>query len=137
MKKSTNKVQENYMVAKAAVKTIEARMEEMERQYIADNGIVNPDGSVPDLIYCMEDDTAFSKASEECSAMIVAAGLESELNAARAVLKATEDRLIQYGLSIAPAGVREVLQRGIKQNACTRMKLIDLVFRLDVSTVKA
>lgn len=136
MKKTTNKIQENYMKAKAVVKAIEARQEEIERQYIADKGIVNPDGSVPELLYCMEDGAAFDKANEECSAIIVAAGLENELNAARAILKAAEEKMIEYGLSIAPAGVREVLQKAVKENACTRMKVIDLVFRLDASTVR-
>lgn len=136
MKKTTNKIQENYMKAKAVVKAIEARQEEIERQYIADKGIVNPDGSVPELLYCMEDGAAFDKANEECSAIIVAAGLENELNAARAALKTAEEKLIEYGLSIAPAGVRAVLQEEVKKNACTRMKVIDLVFRLDASTVR-
>lgn len=136
MKKTTNKYQEAYMKAKAIVKSIEAQQEEIEKKYIADNGIVNPDGSIPELIYCMEDESAFGKANEECSALIVAAGLEDKHNAARAALKAAEDRLIEYGLSIAPAGVREVLQKGVKENACTRFKVIDLVFRLDVSTVR-
>ncbi|MDF1495475.1 hypothetical protein [Caproiciproducens sp. CPB-2] len=136
MKKTTNKVQDNYMKAKAVVESIESRQKEIERQYIADKGIVNPDGSIPELLYCMEDDAAFETANEECSAIIVSAGLESELNAASAVLKTAEEKLIEYGLSIAPAGVRAVLQEEVKKNACTRMKVIDLVFRLDASTVR-
>lgn len=136
MKKTTNKVQEAYMKAKARVQAIEAQQEGIEKKYIADNGIVNPDGSIPELIYCMEDESAFDKANEECSALIVAAGLEDQHNAARAALKAAEDRLIEYGLSIAPAGVREVLQKEVKENACTRFKVIDLVFKIDVSTVR-
>lgn len=135
MKKTTNKYQEAYMKAKAIVKSIESQQEEIEKKYISDNDIVNPDGSVPELIYCMDDDAAFEKANKECSALISAAGLEDKLSAARADLKSAEERLIEYGLSIAPAGVREVLRKEIKENACTRFKVIDLVFRLDVSTV--
>lgn len=136
MKKTTNRVRNNYMKAKAVVESIQAQQEEIERRYIADKGILNPDGSIPELLYCMEDDTAFEKANEECSAIIVSSGLESELNAARAVLKTAEEKLIEYGLSIAPGGVRAVLQEEVKKNACTRMKVIDLVFRLDASTVR-
>lgn len=137
MKKTMNKIQNSYMVAKAHVRQIESQQEEIEKKYIADNGIVNPDGSTPEFLWCMDDDAAFDKANEEVSALISAAGLETALNAAKADLKAAEDRLIAYGLSLAPAGVRATLERGVKQNATTRQKLIDLTFRLDVSTVTA
>lgn len=135
MKSTTNKIQKAYMIAKARVQEIESRQEEIERKYIADKGIVNPDGSVPDYVWCMDDDAAFDKANEEVGALIAAAGLESEAKAARAALKSAEDRLIAYGLSLAPAGVRATLERGVKQNADTRQKVIDLTFKLDVSTV--
>ena len=97
MKSTMNKAQRAYMVAKARVQEIESRQEEIEKKYISDKGIVNPDGSTPDFLWCMDDDASFEKASEECSALIVAAGLESALNAARDDLKAAEDRLIAYG----------------------------------------
>ena len=135
MKSTTNKTQKAYMIAKARVQEIESRQEEIERKYIADKGIVNPDGSVPEYVWCMDDDAAFDKANEEVSALIAAAGLESEAKAARAALKSAEDRLIAYGLSLAPAGVRATLERGVKQNADTRQKVIDLTFKLDASTV--
>lgn len=100
MKKTMNKIQLAYMVAKARVQEIESQQEEIEKKYIADKGIVNPDGSTPDFLWCMEDDAAFEKANEECSALIVSAGLESALNAARDTLKIAEDNLIAYGLSL-------------------------------------
>lgn len=137
MKKTMNKIQRAYMVAKACVQEIESRQEEIEKKYIADNGIVNPDGSTPEFLWCMDDDAAFDKANKEVSALISAAGLESGLTAARSDLKTAEDRLIAYGLSLAPASVRATLERGVKQNAATRQKLIDLTFKLDVSTVSA
>lgn len=137
MKKTMNNAQRAYMIAKARVQEIEFQQEKIEKKYIADKGIVNPDGSTPDFLWCMDDDAAFEKANEECSALIVAAGLESALNAARDDLKSAEDCLIAYGLSLAPAGVRATLERGVKQNATTRQKLIDLTFRLDASTVSA
>jgi len=137
MKSTMNRIQKNYMVAKALVAQIESRQEEIERKYIADKGIRNPDGSVPELLFCMDDDAAFDVANAEFSEIIVNAGLEKELNAARDSLKAAEDRLIAYGLSIAPAGVRSVLQEAVKKDSTTRAKIIDLAFKLDVSTVKA
>ena len=125
MKKTMNKIQRAYMIAKAHVQEIESRQEEIEKKYIADNGIVNPDGSTPEFLWCMDDDAAFDKANEAVSALISAAGLESGLNAARADLKSAEDRLIAYGLSLAPASVRATLERGVKQNATIRQKVID------------
>ena len=104
MKRTANKFQRAYMVAKARVQEVESQQEAIEKKFIADKGIVNSDGSVPEFLYCMEDDAAFEKANDECAALIVSAGLEEELNAARSVLKASEDSLIAYGLSLAPAG---------------------------------
>ena len=135
MKRTTNKVQREYMAAKALVQTLEEREKQMEQAYIAAHGIVNPDGTTPERIYCIMDESVFDKANEESAAEISACGLEAEYNAAKAALKAAEDRMIEYGLSIAPAGIRATLAKGAKDNYSTRQKLIDLVFRLDVSTV--
>ena len=137
MKRTTNKYQKAYMTAKARVQEIESQQEAIEKKYISDNGIVNPDDSVPEFLYCMEDDAAFEKANDECAALIAAAGLEAELLSARSNLKTAEDHLISYGLSLAPAGVRATLEKAVQQNAATRAKVLDLAFRLDVSTVSA
>ena len=101
MKRTANKFQRAYMVAKARVQEVESQQEAIEKKFIADKGIVNPDGSVPEFLYCMEDDAAFEKANDECAALIVSAGLEEELNAARSVLKASEDTAA--GMSARPA----------------------------------
>ena len=135
MERTTNKFQRAYMAEKARVEAVKAQQEAIEKKYIADNRIVNPDGTTPELIYCMEDDAAFEKANKECSALIVAAGLEDELNVARDALKYAEDRLISYSLSLAPTGVRVALEKAVQQNAATRAKVLDLAFRLDASTV--
>lgn len=131
----SNKIQREYITAKALVEMLEQQMEQMERAYISAHGIVNPDGTTPKLIYCITDDSAFDKANEEFSAQVAACGLEAEYNTAQDALRAAEDRLIRYGLSIAPAGVLATLEKGVKANCTIRQKLIDLVLRLDVSTV--
>ena len=77
MKRTMNKIQKSYMTAKARVQEVESQQEAIEKKYIADNGIVNPDGSVPEFLYCMDDDAAFEKANDECAALIAAAGLEA------------------------------------------------------------
>ncbi len=135
MKRTTNKIQREYMVAKALVETLEERKKEMEREYISAHGITNPDGTTPARIYCIMDEAVFDKANEESAAEMAACGLEAEYNAAQDALKAAEDRMIEYGISLAPAGIRATLEKGAKDNYTTRQKLIDLVFRLDVSTV--
>lgn len=135
MKRTTNKVQRDYMAAKALVETLEEQEKQMEQAYIAAHGIINPDGTTPKRIYCIMDEAVFDKANEESAAEIAACGLEAERNAADAALKSAEDRMIEYGLSLAPAGIRATLAKGAKDNYTTRQKLIDLVFRLDVSTV--
>ena len=135
MKQATNKVQREYMAAKALVQTLEEREAQIEQAYIAAHGIVNPDGTTPERIYCIMDDAIFDKANEETAAEIAACGLEAEHNAANAALKSAEDRLIEYGLSISPAGIRSTLAKGAKDNYTIRKNLIDLVLRLDVSTV--
>ena len=137
MKKTMKKTQRAYMVAKANIQEIESRQDAIEKKYIADKGIVIPDGSTPEYVWCIDDEATFEKANSELSALIISAGLEDELNAARAALKTAEDRLIAYGLSLAPAGVRATLERGVKQNATIRQKVLDATFWLDVSTVSA
>lgn len=135
MKRTTNKVQRDYIAAKAIVETLEEQEKQMEQVYIAAHGIINPDGTIPERIYCIVDEAVFDKANEESAAEIAACGLEADRNAADAALKAAEDRMIGYGLSLAPAGIRATLAKGAKVNCATRQKLIDLVLRLDVSTV--
>lgn len=126
-----NTVQKNYLTAKAFKEAIEAQMEEMEREYIASSGIINPDGTIPELLYCMEDETAFNKANEEFYTIIVENGLQKTINNARANLKIAENKLIEYGLSIAPVEIREVLEREVKKNICTRSKMIDITLQFD------
>lgn len=135
MKQTTNKVQREYMAAKALIKALREREKQMEQAYIATHGIINPDGTIPERIYCIMDDAVFEKANEESNAEVAACGLEDEYNVANETFKVAEERLIEYGISIAPAGIRDILAKGAKNNYTTRQKLIDLVLRLDVSTV--
>lgn len=135
MKRSTNKIQRDYIAAKALAEALGDQKKQMEQAYIAAHNIVNSDGIVPKRIYYIEDDEVFEQANEESSAEIDACGLTAARIAANETLKAAEDKLIDYGLSIAPVGVRATLERGAKNNHTIRQKLIDLVLRLDVSTV--
>ena len=135
MKKATNSVQEDYLLARANLETVKALQEEIEHQYIADNKITNPDGSVPSWLFCIDDDATAERAIKECSVLIIDAGLENELNTARNFLKEAEDKLVEYGLSLAPAETQAILKRAVKTNTRVRNKVIDLALRLDASTV--
>ena len=135
MEQTMNKAQRDYLDAKAQLETLEARQKEMEQAYIAAHGITNADGGTPERIYCIDDDAGFEQANVEFSVQVAACGLEAEYNAARAALRAAEDRLIEYGFSLVPVGIRGTLERGMKVKRAVRQQLLDLTLRLDTSTV--
>lgn len=137
MKKTTNAIQEHYMIAKAHLETLEAQEKELDRKYIIDNGITNSDGSIPDCIYCIEDEATFEKANVEQAAIVEKSGLWGQILAAREILKIAEAKLVKYGLSLAPAREREILTKACKTNYTIKLKVIDLALKLDVSTVLA
>lgn len=130
-----NETQRAYMVAKARLQALEEQAADIEKEYISANGIRNEDGTIPEHIYCIDDTETFDRANEETVAQIVACGLEADINAAKAALTKAEDGMIAYGISIAPPSIRATLERGVKESYATRQKMIDMVFRLDVSTV--
>lgn len=130
-----NKVQKNYMVAKATLQTYEGMMADIEKKYIAENGIKNKNGETPARVYCIDDDDVFNKANEETGKIIQESGLEEKINSANKNLKTAEDNMIKFALSIAPTKIRKTLERGAKENYTIRMKLIDYTFHLDVSTL--
>lgn len=131
-----NQYQEQYAAAKASVQAVEEMISAVEQDYIMAQGIVNPDNTVPRHIYCIGDEGLFDKANQECSALVNAKGLEVDLNNAKEELRKAEDALIAYGISIAPAGLKETLARGIDADCNIRSKMIDMVFRLDTATVR-
>lgn len=133
---TTNSAQRAYMLAKAHLQALKEQEAEIERAYIVAQGIHNGDGTIPERVYCIDDAETFERASAETSAEIEGSGLWADILAAEKQLKTAEDAMIAYGLSIAPVGIRATLERGVKENYTIRQKVIDLVFRLDVSTVR-
>lgn len=130
-----NKVQKNYMVAKAALQTYEEMAADIEKRYIIENGITNEGGEIPERVYCIDDMDVFNKANEETGKTIKESGIEEKINAARKNLESAEENIIKFALSISPIGIRKTLEKGVKENYTIRMKLIDLAFRLDTSTI--
>lgn len=138
---TTNSAQRAYMLAKAHLQALKDREAEIERAYIIAHSIRNADDTIPERVYCIDNMETFDRAVEATSAEIEGSGLwadilAADILAAEESLKAAEDAMIAYGLSIAPAGIRATLERGVKENYTIRLKVIDAVFHLDVSTVK-
>jgi hypothetical protein len=139
MTRTYNKIQETYMLAKAHLEILEDQEKKADHQFVLDKGITNPDGSIPEYLYCIDDDELFEKASAEYDTLDDN-GLWNDILEARKLLKEAEENLIQYGLSIMPARYsreREMLKREVSENYTTRKKFIDLTINLDSRTVTA
>lgn len=136
MKRKYNAEQRAYMLAKAHLETLKGIQDDMEGKYIAEQGIKNLNGEIPTRIYCIDDSEVFPRANHEFSELPEAKALWQEILEAEKLLKQAEEQLITYGLSIAPAKQREILARAAETNYTTRTKIIDLVMRLDVATVR-
>ena len=137
MKSTTNRYQRNYMMAKAQLETLESIMNDMEREYIKAHGIVNDNGESPKAIYCIDDEATFNRVNAECGELPEFKSNFAEQLEARKTLEAAENMLVEYGLSIAPAKEREILRKSASENYTTKEKIISMVMKLDVSTVRA
>ena len=137
MKKTTNRIQENYIKAKALVDTLKDQAQQIEQNYIREHGIINPNGEVPIHIWCIEDESTFDQANEAIALETEALGLYE----AGKTLHDVEDNLIKFGLALAPARERKVLLErcfglnGHYAHVDIREKCIDLALKLDVSTI--
>lgn len=125
------------MLAKANFDVYKYRERKIEQAYIAEHGIVNPDGTVPSCVIAIEHNEVFEQANKETCAACERSGLYEEK--ARQILTEAENALIAYGLRILPAGLqkeREALEKAASASIVTHEKLIDLIFKLDARTVK-
>ena len=133
-----NTYQNNYALAKAFVDEIKEQIADIEKEYIREHNIANPDGSVPAAIYCIDDQRVFDEANEGCSAIVISKGLDKANTEAFEMLRTAEDALIAYALSLIPTQQeRETLQKSVKHNNTIRKKVLDLAFRLDTKTIPA
>ena len=135
--KTTNRIQENYMKAKAVVNALKASANAIEQAYIREHGIVSLNGTIPSHIWCIEDESVFNEANEAIAPATEALGLYE----AGERLHDIEDNLINFGLALAPAKERKVLTdrcfglNGHYVHVDIREKCVDLALRLDVSTL--
>ena len=124
------------MLAKANLDALEEIEADIERKYIAEHNIINADGTTPTRIFCIDDDATFEKANAESAELPEMKANFKDVLEARDLLDEAENGLVAYGLSIAPEKERTVLEKAAVTNYTTRRKIIDLVLRLDVSTVR-
>lgn len=131
-----NKQQKEYAAAKALVMAIEDKIANIEAAYIKEHNIVNADGSIPKGVCCIDDEAVFNAANEEVSDIIDGQGLSKDLVEAKAALRIAEDALIDFGLSIIPPAIRsEKVDRAVRTNYTQRQKFLDMVSKLDVSSI--
>lgn len=121
-----NKVQKNYMIAKAKAESAQAEYSAYMREWLHGNGYDVDD------IADIEDDSEFEAA---CDLFLDPhqIKLNNLLNLAKKDLTSAENELIGFGLSLAPKSVRETLESS--KSIEVRKKLIDLSFRLDCKTI--
>lgn len=130
-----NKVQRYYAASLARFQTVNGQIEAVEKVHLADKGIVNADGFVPEALWQIDDENIFEKANADVSKLIEESGLEKKYLEVQKNLTAAEDRLIVFGLSIIPDKIRPLLEENAKASAATRKKILELASKLDVSTV--
>jgi hypothetical protein len=136
MARQYNQPQEAYLLAKANLEILEEKEKEVNRRYILGHNIKNPGGSIPEDVYCIEDEDTFNAANTGTSKIIEESGLWVEILQAREMLKAAENNLINYGLSIIPGkSERATLQKAAADNYTTRLKIIELTLKLDMTTI--
>ncbi len=123
--------QKIYAMAKVHLATLEERQHEIEKWYIAEHGIVNPDGEIPSWVYAIEDMDIFEQANVDVSTIVNDIGLWDEILDAKRILKDAEDALLVFGLSVLPPDIREKTEKIISVNYTQRQKFIDVAFFLD------
>lgn len=137
MKKTTNKQQKAYMRAKAALETLETMEHEMEEDFVKSLGVTNEDGSIPSRTWMIDNDEIAEKAIEDFGKIVEDFGLWEKLKKAKEDFKIAEEALVQYALSIIPfPKERATLTKAVKTSIKYREEVIEMVLKLDVSTVK-
>jgi hypothetical protein len=124
-----NRVQRNYIVSRAALEAIEAVMAEKELQFLRSKG------RTENHVWAIEDEAVFDLLNVEFCVSIE--DIDADYEAARLALRAAENALIEYALSITPDKIRETLRQGSNTQTAIRKKMINVVMKLDTSTVPA
>ena len=76
---------------------------------------------------------------QETAKIVEESGLWEQILEARKLVNEAEDNLLKYALDIIPhknAHEKHVLQKAVKTDYTTRKKVIDLILKLDTTTIK-
>lgn len=90
----------------------------------------------PDSLYKIEDEALFDMACKEFDLLPGIPELNKEYARAGEALRAAEEALVEYALSIAPPATARTLRESAKNNYTIRQKIITLTMKLDTTTVK-
>lgn len=131
--KSMSLEQAAYLAAKANYDAVDAGSAQAEADFLRRSGAKTATGEAPARLYMIAELDEFERLCSEFEASPF--NLAGDLQIAAQLLTAAEDALIAYALDLAPEPIRAALAEGISRSADTRKKLLDLAFRLDVSTV--
>lgn len=129
-----NRLKKEYLQAKTNLDILKEQENEIDRLYIVENGIKNPDGSIPKNTFMIEDYQVAEKAIEEVSDILEETGLWAKIIEAQDQLKKAEDNLIQYAIKIIPRNFiaeKETLTEAAEKNTIVRRKIIELALQLE------
>lgn len=134
-KNTMNTEQKAYAIALAEFEVIKEMRYQVEKDYIKTFNLTDENGEPLKSLLDIEDEDLWEKHDATFESMLNEISWKEKWIAADKKKTAAENKLIEYGLSIVPAGVRETLKRNVHIFKI-RKKLLDLAFRLDTSTVK-
>lgn len=118
-----NKYAENYLIAKAAYDAAVEVENEMEEKFLYERGYPNK------RIFTIENDQEFEQLNEEFGSILEKNGMQSTRYEALEKMKASEEELIRFSLSIVPAKEKAILEKAYKTNWKVRQQIIDLAVK--------
>ena len=131
-----NEQQRDYAKAKQAKRCVEMKMEAREKSFLKGRGLMDSEGTEADSLYKIEDEALFDMACKEFDLLPGIPELNKEYARAGEALRAAEEALVEYALSIAPPATARTLRESAKNNYTIRQKIITLTMKLDTTTVK-
>lgn len=131
-----NEQQRDYAKAKQAKRRVEMKMEAREETFLKGRGLMDSEGTEADRLYKIEDEALFDMACKEFDLLPGIPELNKEYARAGEALRAAEEALVEYALSIAPPATARTLRESAKNNYTIRQKIITLTMKLDTKTVK-
>ena len=122
-----NKYAENYLIAKVAYDAAVETENEMEEKFLSEKGYTNK------RIFTIENEQEFDRLNEEFAVILEKNGMQSIRYEALEKMKAAEEELIRFALSIVPAKEKAILEKASKTNLKVRQKIIDIAVKYEPS----